>query len=55
MNELKGPVGELRITGTIIRKDTGKVEPYEVSTPIDAEQLKALQDEGILPKPEGEK
>lgn len=52
MNELKGPVGELRITGTVIRKDTGKVEPYELVGFVDAEKLKALQDAGLLPKPE---
>ena len=30
MSELKGPPGELRMTVTITRKDTGKVETVEL-------------------------
>lgn len=55
MNELKGAGGELCITGTIISKETGKAQPYQLVGFVDAEKLKALQDAGLLPKPEESK
>jgi hypothetical protein len=48
--ELKGAVGELHMKVHVTRKDTGKVEDYDVVGFVNPEQLKQLQDEGILPK-----
>ncbi len=45
MNELKGAVGELRFTVEIKRKDTGKVDTFEMVGVIDAEKLKELENE----------
>jgi hypothetical protein len=38
------------MTIQVTRKETGKVEEYEMVGFVDPEQLKQLQDEGILPK-----
>ena len=43
MIELGGQVGELRFTVEIKRKDTGKVEQYELVGFIDEDKLKELQ------------
>jgi hypothetical protein len=53
--ELKGAVGELHMKVQVKRADTGKVEEYDVTGFVNPEQLKQLQDAGILPpQPEGE-
>jgi len=44
--ELGGQVGELRFTVEIKRKDTGKVEQYELVGFIDEDKLKELQSGG---------
>jgi hypothetical protein len=46
MIELQGSVGELRMTVQITRKDTGKVEQYELVGLIDEDKLKELQNGG---------
>ncbi len=46
MIELGGQVGELRFTVEIKRKDTGKVEQYELVGFIDEDKLKELQSGG---------
>ncbi len=46
MIELGGQVGELRFTVEIKRKDTGKVEQYELVGFIDEDKLKELQNAG---------
>jgi len=43
MPELSGQIGELRFTVEIKRKDTGKVEQYELVGFIDEDKLKELQ------------
>ncbi len=43
MIELGGQVGELRFTVEIKRKDTGKVEQYELVGFVDEEKLKDFQ------------
>lgn len=42
MSELKGPEGEIRATIEITRAATGKVEKYELTAPVTAEQAEAL-------------
>jgi hypothetical protein len=42
MSSLTGQVGELTMQVQIIRKETGKVEEYTLTSPIDAEQEKQL-------------
>jgi len=46
MPELSGQIGELRFTVEIKRKDTGKVEQYELVGFIDEDKLKELQNAG---------
>ena len=46
MPELSGQIGELRFTVEIKRKDTGKVEQYELVGFIDEDKLKELQSGG---------
>ena len=48
--ELKGAVGELRFTVQVTRKETGKVETFEMTSQVDAAKLKELQDAKILTK-----
>ena len=43
MPELSGQIGELRFTVEIKRKDTGKVEQYELVGFIDEDKLKEFQ------------
>lgn len=43
MIELAGRPGELRFTVEIKRKETGKVEQYELVGFLDADKLKELQ------------
>jgi hypothetical protein len=46
MPELSGQIGELRFTVEIKRKDTGKIEQYELVGFIDEDKLKELQNGG---------
>lgn len=48
MSDPKGQVGELRMTIHVTRKETGSVEEYQLTAPIDAEQAKQLN----IPQPE---
>lgn len=43
MANLQGQVGELSFTMQITRKDSGKVEEYQMVGFVDEEQLKQLQ------------
>ena len=43
MSELNGQVGELRFNVSVMRKDTGKVETYELVGAIDAKDLEKLK------------
>jgi len=43
MIELQGQKAELRFTLEITRKETGKVEQYELIGHLDADKLKELQ------------
>jgi hypothetical protein len=43
MPELSGQIGELRFTVEIKRKDTGKIEQYELVGFIDEDKLKEFQ------------
>lgn len=43
MAELNGQVGELRFTVEIKRKDTGKIDTYELVGVIDEQKLKELE------------
>jgi hypothetical protein len=43
MAELCGKVGEVRMTVEITRKETGKVETYDIIGFLDADQLKEVQ------------
>jgi len=43
MIELSGQPGELRFTVEIKRKETGKVETYDLVGYLDADKLKELQ------------
>lgn len=43
MAELKGQLGELRMTVQITRKETGKVETVELVGHVDEEKLKEIQ------------
>ncbi len=43
MANLTGAIGELRFTVEVTRKDTGKVETYEMVGFVDEEKLKELQ------------
>lgn len=42
MVELKAKEGELKATIQIIRKETGKVETYEVTGKVNHEEMEAL-------------
>ena len=44
MTALTGQVGELRFTVQITRKETGKVEEFELIGFLDEDKLKELQD-----------
>lgn len=46
MIELSGQMGELRFTVEVKRKETGKVETYELVGFLDEDKLKELQDGG---------
>jgi hypothetical protein len=46
MIALGGEVGELRFTVEVTRKETGKVETYELVGFLDEDKLKELQDGG---------
>lgn len=48
-NELKGQLGELRFTVTVVRKDTGKVETFEMFGVVDAEQPKEIDGDANCP------
>lgn len=50
---LQGQVGELRFTVQVTRKETGKIEEVEMVGFLNEEQLKQLQDQGVLPKQQG--
>lgn len=55
MADLQGQVGELRMVVQITRKETGKVEEYELIGSATKEQAEALGVEmGQLPKKEDE-
>ena len=43
MSELNGQVGELRFSVSVTRKETGKVETYELVGAIDADDLEKLK------------
>jgi hypothetical protein len=43
MIELSGQIGEVRMTVEITRKETGKVETYDLVGFLDEDQLKELQ------------
>ena len=43
MTQLQGQVGELAFTMQVTRKDTGKVEEFQLIGKITDEQLKELQ------------
>jgi hypothetical protein len=43
MAELCGKVGEVRMTVEITRKETGKVETYDIIGFLDEDQLKEVQ------------
>jgi hypothetical protein len=43
MAELSGQVGEVRMTVEITRKETGKVETYDLVGFLDEDKLKELQ------------
>lgn len=40
---LQGQIGELSLTVQVVRKETGKVEEYQLTGFLDEDQLKALQ------------
>lgn len=44
MSNLSGEVGELAFTVQITRKDTGKVEEFQLVGKITEEQLKEIED-----------
>ena len=44
MIDLQGQVGELRFTVQVTRKETGKVEEYQLVGFLDEDKLKELQD-----------
>jgi len=46
MIALQGSVGELRFTVEIKRKDTGKIEQYELVGFLDEDKLKEFQNGG---------
>lgn len=46
MTALTGQVGELRFTVQVTRKETGKVEEYELIGFLDEDKLKELQNVG---------
>jgi len=48
MSSLTGQVGELTMQVQITRKETGKVEEYTLTSPIDAEQEAQLLKENDL-------
>jgi len=50
MSSLKGQVGELTMAVQITRASTGKTEDVTLTSAINAEQLKQLQDANIIPK-----
>lgn len=50
MASLMGQVGELSMTVQITRAATGKTEEVTLTSAINAEQLKQLQDANIIPK-----
>ena len=52
MADLQGNVGEVTLTLQVTRKETGKVETIEMVGFVNPEQLKQLQADGTLPKPE---
>jgi hypothetical protein len=52
MADLQGNVGELQMNIQVVRKETGKVEDYQLVGFVDEEKLKQLQEAGILPKEE---
>lgn len=54
MTNLAGNIGELKLTVQVTRADTGKVEEVEMTGFVNAEQLKQLQAEGLLPQPKSE-
>ena len=43
MAELSGQIGEVRMTVEITRKETGKVETYDLVGFLDEDKLKELQ------------
>ena len=43
MAELNGQIGELRMTVQVTRKETGKVETYDLVGFLDEDQLKEFQ------------
>jgi hypothetical protein len=50
MAALMGQVGELAFTLQITRAATGKTEEVKMTSAINAEQLKQLQDANLIPK-----
>jgi hypothetical protein len=52
MAELSGQVGEVRMTVEITRKETGKVETYDLVGFLDEDKLKELQN-GSNSQPSG--
>jgi hypothetical protein len=52
MIALNGQVGELGFTVQITRADTGKVETYQMVGRVTEEEVKALQEAGLVePQP----
>jgi hypothetical protein len=43
MAELGGQIGEVRMTVQVTRKETGKIETYDLVGFLDEDQLKELQ------------
>lgn len=50
MSHLSGAVGRLDFVVEVKRAATGEVETFPMTSEINAEQLKQLQDANILPK-----
>lgn len=50
MADLAGVIGEIGMTIQITRKETGKVEEYQLTGFVDEEQLKSLQEANLISK-----
>lgn len=45
MNELAGAIGEVKLTVSVTRKETGKVETFEMTGKVTQDQLNELEKE----------